>query len=99
MSSRFIPPNEPARRVMVFTISSTSLLLMQRGKASTPPKVLNRTHLPSMTGIPASGPISPSPSTAVPSVTTATRLCLLVYSYDKSGFFSISRHGSATPGV
>jgi hypothetical protein len=38
--------------------------------ASTPPKLLNNTHLPSMTGMPASGPISPSPKTAVPSVTT-----------------------------
>ena len=33
---------------------------------------LNSAHFPSMTGIPASGPMSPSPSTAVPSVTTAT---------------------------
>ena len=34
----------------------------------------------SMTGIPASGPMSPRPSTAVPSVITATRLPFLVYS-------------------
>ena len=45
-----------------------------------PPKVLNRTHLPSITGIPASGPMSPRPSTAVPSVMTATRLCRRVSS-------------------
>ena len=31
---------------------------IQSGKASTSPNVLNKTHLPSITGIPASGPIS-----------------------------------------
>ena len=45
------------------------------GKAATSPKALNRAHLPSITGMPASGPMSPRPSTAVPSVMTATRLC------------------------
>src|SRR5665648_1032482 len=55
---------------MVFTMSSTSLLFMQRGKASTSPNSLKRTHLPSITGIAASGPMSPRPRTAVPSVTT-----------------------------
>ena len=74
MSSRLMPPKEPASRATVFTISSTSLLRMHRGTASTPPKALNRAHLPSITGMPASGPMSPSPSTAVPSVTTATVL-------------------------
>ena len=72
MSSKFTPPKEPASMATVLTISSTSLLRMHKGIASTSPKALNRTHLPSMTGIPASGPISPSPKTAVPSVTTAT---------------------------
>ena len=64
----------------VWTNSSTSLVLTHRGNASMPPKVLNRTHLPSITGIPASGPMSPRPSTAVPSVMTATRLCRRVSS-------------------
>ena len=72
MSSRFTPPNEPARRATVLTISSTSFERTQRGIASTSPKALKRTHLPSITGIPASGPMSPRPRTAVPSVTTAT---------------------------
>jgi hypothetical protein len=48
------------------------------GNASTPAKDLNRTALPSMTGMPAAGPISPSPNTAVPFVTTATMLPLFV---------------------
>ena len=72
ISSRFTPPKEPASRATVFTISSTSLLRTHRGMASTSPKALKSTHLPSITGMPASGPISPRPSTAVPSVTTAT---------------------------
>ena len=70
MSSRFTPPQEPEIRYTVLTISSTSLDLMHSGKASTSPKALNSTHLPSITGMPASGPMSPRPSTALPSVTT-----------------------------
>ena len=54
----------------------------ESGIASTPPNVLKSTHLPSITGIPASGPISPSPKTAVPSVITATRFPLAVKSND-----------------
>jgi hypothetical protein len=37
--------------------------------------------LPSITGFEASGPISPSPKTAVPFVITATKLPLAVYLY------------------
>ena len=80
MSSRLIPPKEPEILYTVWTNSSTSLVFTHRGKASTPPKVLNSTHLPSITGIPASGPMSPSPKTAEPSVITATRLCRRVSS-------------------
>ena len=54
--------------------------------------------LPSITGLPLNAPISPSPRTAVPLEITATRLPLAVYLYASCGFFSISRHGSATPG-
>ncbi len=99
MSSRLIPPNEPAISFTVFTMSSTFLLLIQRGNASTPPNSLNKTHFPSITGIPASGPMSPSPKTAVPSVTTATRFHLRVSSNDLFMSLFISRQGCATPGV
>lgn len=44
------------------------------------PKALNKALLPSITGIPASGPISPKPKIAVPSVITATVFHLLVNS-------------------
>ena len=99
ISSRLMPPKLPASSCTVLTMSSTSLERMQRGKASTSPNVLNSAHLPSMTGMPASGPMSPRPSTAVPSVTTATRLPLRVYLYERSTFSEILRQGSATPGV
>ena len=80
MSSRLIPPNEPDISQTAFTNSSTSCVRMQRGNASTSPKLLNSTHFPSMTGMPASGPMSPRPSTALPSVITAHRLCRRVSS-------------------
>ncbi len=44
----------------------------QIGKATTPTNFLKRTHFLSITGIPVSGPTSPRPSTAVPSVIAAT---------------------------
>ena len=47
---------------------------------SMPANFLNRTALPSITGLPARGPILPRPSTAVPLETTATRLARAVSS-------------------
>ena len=63
------------------------------------PNRLNSAALPSMTGIAASGPMLPRPSTAVPSVTTATVLRLMVR---RAGVVGVLRDGhadSATPGV
>ena len=99
ISSRFMPPNVGSKHFTTLTISSGSLVSRHIGNASTPAKVLNRTALPSITGIPAAGPMSPSPRTAVPLVTTATMFPLQVYSYTLSGSAWISLHGSATPGV
>ena len=45
---------------------------------SSPAKLLNSADLPSITGSDADGPISPSPSTALPSQTTATSRCAQV---------------------
>jgi hypothetical protein len=55
--------------------------------------------LPSMTGIAASGPMSPRPSTAVPSDTTATVLALIVYLNAFWRFSEIAEQTLATPGV
>ena len=52
-----------------------------------------------MTGIAASGPMSPSPSTAVPSVTTATVLPFTVRFQARSVSSWIACDTRATPGV
>ena len=69
MSSRLMPPYAGAMRTTVSTISSTSVVSRQIGTQSMPPNSLNSNDLPSITGSAASGPMSPRPSTAVPSVT------------------------------
>ena len=99
MSSRLIPPNVGARRLTVSTISSVSFVSRQIGNASIPANSLNKMDFPSITGIAASGPISPSPRTAVPSDTTATRFPFAVYLYTSDLSSLIFRQGSATPGV
>jgi hypothetical protein len=48
-------------------------------KTSMPANFLNSTALPSITGLAASGPMLPRPSTAVPLLMTATRLARAVY--------------------
>ena len=72
MSSRLMPPKVGSSRSTVSMISSGSVVRMQTGNASTPAKCLNSSALPSMTGIPATAPMSPSPRIAVPLVTIAT---------------------------
>ena len=79
MSSRLMPPKVGAIAETTATISSGSFVSRQIGNASTPANSLNSIALPSITGIAARGPMSPSPRTAVPSVTTATVLRLIVY--------------------
>src|SRR3979490_439750 len=61
MSSRLIPPKPGATALTVRTISSTSFVARQIGNASTPPNSLNSIALPSITGMAASGPMSPRP--------------------------------------
>jgi hypothetical protein len=78
MSSRLIPPNEGPSALTTAMMPSTSWVSRQIGMASTPPNCLNSTALPSMTGIAAFGPMLPRPSTAEPSVTTATVLAVQV---------------------
>ena len=80
-----MPPNLGAIAFTIATISSVSFVSRQIGNASTPANALNRTALPSMTGIAAAGPMSPRPSTALPSEMTATVLRLIVYSNALSG--------------
>ena len=80
-------------------ISSVSCVSRQIGTASTPPNCLNSTALPSITGIAARGPMLPRPSTAEPSVTTAT-VCAdpgVVAGQRRVG--AIASQTRATPGV
>ena len=60
---------------------------------------LNSAALPSITGIAAPGPMLPSPSTAEPSVTTATVLPLVVSRHTSSGCSAIAMLTRPTPGV
>jgi hypothetical protein len=77
-SSRLIPPNVGAMRRTVSTSASTVGASTSMSKTSMPANFLKRTAFPSITGLPASAPMLPSPRTAVPFVTTATRLPLFV---------------------
>ena len=64
MSSRLMPPKPGAIASTVRDDRVGSLVLRQIGKASMPANSLKSMHLPSITGIAASGPMSPRPSTA-----------------------------------
>jgi hypothetical protein len=99
MSSRLMPPKVGAIRATVSTKAWGSEASTSMSKTSMSAKRLKRIPFPSMTGLAASGPMLPSPRTAVPLEITATRFPLAVYSYAFSGSFEISRHGSATPGL
>ncbi len=94
-----MPPNVGAIALTVAMIASVSLVSRQIGNASTPPNSLKSIALPSITGIAASGPMSPSPSTALPSETTATVLRLIVYWKALSRSAAIAEQTRATPGV
>jgi hypothetical protein len=72
MSSRLMPPKPGAIISTGRTISSVSWLARQIGQASMSANRLNSAALPSITGSAAPGPMLPRPSTAEPSVTTAT---------------------------
>ena len=99
MSSRFTPPKDGVISFTVSMIFSGSFVARGMGKASTPPRYLNNRAFPSMTGNPASGPMSPRPRTRVPSVTIATWFHLFVRVQTLSGSALISKQGWATPGV
>ncbi len=99
MSSRLTAPKLGRRRIRVSTISSGgSLVSRTMGIELSPAKLRNRADLPSMTGSDARGPMSPRPSTADPSLTTATRRSVQVYLFTRVASVSIARDTWATPG-
>ena len=81
ISSRLIPPKVGEIALTVWMNFSGSFSSTSISKTSIPANILNKSPLPSITGLPASAPISPNPSTAVPFEITATRFPLVVYSY------------------
>ena len=99
MSSKLIPAKPGATALTTVMISSTSWVSRHNGQASMSPNRLNSAALPSITGSAASGPMLPKPSTADPSVTTATLLRFTVSRRASSGFFAMARQTRATPGV
>ncbi len=99
MSSRLMPPYTGAIARTISTISSVSWVSRQTGQASTSANRLNSAALPSMTGSAAAGPRLPRPSTAEPSVTTATVLRLMVRRRASSGLLAMAWQTRATPGV
>src|SRR5713101_487717 len=60
MSSRFTPPNDGCSHLTAFLMSSGFDVPRQIGNASTPPRYLKSRLFPSITGSPASGPMSQS---------------------------------------
>ena len=86
MSSRLMPPKVGSRVLTTLMSSSGSVVASSRSKTSTSANILKSMPLPSMTGLPARGPMLPRPSTAVPLLTTA------------AGSASMARQASATPG-
>ena len=98
MSSRLIPPKVGEIALTHSTNLSTSVSLTSISNTSMSAKILKSKPFPSITGFDASGPIFPSPKTAVPLLITATKFPFAVYLYTSSMFSAIAKHGSATPG-
>ena len=93
-----MPPSVGSRDDMISTNLSGSFSFSSISKTSMPANFLNRQAFPSITGLPASGPISPKPRTAVPLVTTPTKLALEVSFAAFLSSSAISLHANATPG-
>ena len=81
-----MPPKLTAKFFMLLIISVGSLLSISKSIASMSANLLNKTALPSITGLEAIAPKFPNPKIADPLLMTATRFPLVVYSYASSGF-------------
>ena len=97
-SSMLMPPKVGSRLATTSQKRSGSCSSISTSNTSIPENFLNSTALPSMTGLAASGPIAPRPSTAVPFVTTATRLERAVRFDASAGSAAIASQAAATPG-
>ncbi len=93
-----MPPSVGSSIAIASTSLSGSDSASSMSNTSMPANFLKRHPLPSITGLAASGPMLPSPSTAVPLVTTPTRLPREVYFCASSGSSWIAMQAAATPG-
>ena len=98
-SSTWIAPKVSAIFSQTLMNSFGSLVSMRIGSAEIFANSQKIADLPSITGMPASGPMSPRPRMAVPSVTMATLLKMPVSSRALAGSASMALHTRATPGV
>jgi len=98
MSSRLMPPKVGSSAATMSTSLSGSRSSTSMSNTSMPPNFLNSTALPSITGLAASGPMAPRPSTAVPLVITATRLLRAVRLEASVGSAAMAMEAAATPG-
>ena len=98
MSSRLMAPKVGSRAAMISARRSGSVSLISISNTSMPANCLNRTALPSITGLAANGPILPRPRTAEPFVITATRLARTVRLAASAGSSTMARQAAATPG-
>ena len=79
ISSKLIPPKVLEIFTTVCMKDSVSSVSTSISNTSISAKVLSSKPLPSITGLLASGPMLPSPNTAVPLEITATKFALEVY--------------------
>ncbi len=93
-----MPPNVGSIAATDSMMSSALSRSSSTSKTSMSANRLNSTPFPSMTGLEACAPMSPSPSTAEPLETTPTMFPFAVYLNASSGSASMCRHGAATPG-
>ena len=99
MSARCTPANTDEILVTTSAMAAGSSRSTGMGKASTLASSRMNSDSPSRTGSEASGPRSPCPTSADPSLTTITLLPLMVRSHARSGSSWIAMHTRATPGV
>ena len=78
ISSRLIPPKLGAKFFILFMISSGFSESISKSIESISANLLNKTALPSITGLDANAPKFPIPKIAEPLLITATRFPLLV---------------------
>ena len=98
MSSRLMAPNVGSSAAITSISFCGSRCSISMSKTSMPANFLNKTALPSITGLAARGPMAPKPSTAVPLLMTPTKLPRAVKRKTFNGSSTMASQAAATPG-